>query len=31
LLSLIYSVYNMGEGDWKSIMIEDPAGQLEKK
>lgn len=31
LASLLFNVYHMGEGDWKSITVEDPSGGQEKK
>ena len=31
LASLIFNVYYMGEGDWKSICVEDPHGPPHEK
>jgi hypothetical protein len=31
LASLAFMMYNMGEGDYKSILLEDPTGQIEKR
>jgi hypothetical protein len=31
LASLIFTMYQMGEGDWNNILLEDPSKQLEKR